>query len=88
MLHIWQRDLQEIYGDKYDSEYIPIMHADWQDYEECGWLYVLEKDGQHYVLIYAYSVMSDDNTPYWTPYAVNDDQLWEILLEWEEHLES
>ena len=86
MLHIWQRDLQEIYGDKYDPEYIPIIHADWQDYEE--WLYVLEKDGQHYVLIYAYSVMSDDNTPYWSPYAVDDDQLWEILLEWEEHLES
>lgn len=81
MLHIWQQDLQEIYGDKYDPEYIPIMHADWQDYEECGWLYVLEKDGQHYVLIYAYSVMSDDNTPYWSPYAVDDDRLWEILLE-------
>jgi hypothetical protein len=86
MIHIWQQDLMDAYGDNYDPEYIPIMHAGWQDYEECGWLYVLQKDNQYYVLKYAYSVMSDDNTAYWEPYAVNEDQLWEILLEWEEHL--
>lgn len=88
MIHIWQQQLLEAYEDKYDPEYIPIIHASWQDYEECAWMYILLKDGQHYVLKYAYSVMSDDNTPYWAPYAVNDDQLWEILLEWEEYLES
>ncbi len=83
----WQQDLQELFPSTYDAEFVPVWHARWSDYEESAYVYILHKGGQYYVQNYAYSVMSDDNTDHWRPYAVSDARLWEILLDWEEHLD-
>lgn len=45
----WQKELGEIFGAAYDPEFIPVWHAGWIDYEECGWIYVLERSGTYYV---------------------------------------
>lgn len=83
----WQRELAEIFGVAYDPGFVPVWHAAWSDYEECGWIYVLERDGRYFVQEGGYSVMADDNTPCWHPYEVSDGRLWEILVDWEEHLD-
>ena len=83
----WAQELTEIFPAEYDAAYEPIWHAHWADYEECARIYVLEKAGVYYVQEYAYSVMSDDNTVRWDPYAVTYERLCEILTDWEEHLD-
>jgi hypothetical protein len=83
----WQQDLAERFPQEYDPAFVPVWHASWCDYEESAYVYVLQKDDQYYVQSYAYSVMSNDNTEYWDPYLVSDARLWEILLDWEEHLD-
>lgn len=83
----WAQELRELFPAEYDDAYVPIWHAGWSDYEECAWVYVLEKDGVYYVLDYAYSVMAEDNTMRWDPYVVSYERLCEILIDWEEHLD-
>ena len=79
----WVQGLQEAYGDKYDSSMVPVWYSYWSDYEENGWSYVLEKDGQFYILSYRYSVMADDNECHWDPYPVTEAEALEHMLSWE-----
>ena len=83
----WQRDLLDLFPQEYDPAYVPVWHASWCDYEESGWIYVLQKGTQYYVVQGGYSVMAEDNTSCWAPMPVGDAELWEILLDWEEHLD-
>lgn len=81
----WEREniLAEIEG--YDPTYGILHHVSWSDYEESGWMFILMKDGQHYILDHMNSVMADDNTPYWDPRPVSEAQAFEEMLEWEHH---
>jgi hypothetical protein len=81
----WEREniLAEIEG--YDPTYEILHHVSWSDYEESGWMFILRKDGQHYLLDHMYSVMADDNTPEWYPCPVSEDQAFAEMLEWEHH---
>lgn len=83
----WQQELRDMFPQEYDEQFVPVWYASWSDYEESAYVYILQRGNQYYVQQYAYSVMADDNTNYWQPYAVSDAQLWEILLDWEEHLD-
>lgn len=78
------KSLRDAYGDRYDSSFTPVWKGYWCTYEENGWCYVLEKDGQLYILDYMYSVMSDDNERYWDPYPVTEEEALERMIEWEE----
>lgn len=81
----WEREniLAEIAG--YDPTYEIVHHAAWSDYEESGWMFILRKDGQHYLLLHTYSVMADDNTPEWRPMTVSEAEALEVMMEWEQH---
>jgi hypothetical protein len=83
----WQQDLQELFPHHYNAEFVPVWHAAWSDYEESAYIYILQKGDQYYVQQGGYSVVADDNTDYWSPYPVSDAELWEILVDWEEHLD-
>jgi hypothetical protein len=81
----WERKniLAEIAG--YDPTYEIIHHAAWCDYEENGWMFILRKDQQLYLLTWSYSVMAEDNTPEWRPMTVSEEEALEVMIEWEEH---
>lgn len=83
----WQQTLRDLFPQDYDPAFVPVWHASWSDYEECSWIYVLQKGAQYYVQQDGYSVMEEDNTDRWAPYPVSDLRFWEILLDWEEHLD-
>jgi len=76
----WQEDLVEIFGDAYDPTFVPVWHASWSDHEECGWIYLLEKDGQHYLQQGGYSVMAEDNTPFWNPWRVSEAEALDEMI--------
>jgi hypothetical protein len=80
----WCNELADLFGEAYDTDYMPIWHAEWSDYEEWGWIYILEKDGRFYEQTGGYSVMSSDNTPYWAPREITYEEMCEILDEWHE----
>jgi hypothetical protein len=81
----WERDniLAEIAG--YDPTYEIVHHAAWSDYEENGWMFILRKDSQLYLLTWAYSVMADDNTPKWYPIPISESEALKEMIEWEQH---
>ena len=84
---MWQQELRERFPQCYDPEYVPVWHAYWGDYEESGYFYLLERNGQLYVQEGGHCVMAEDNTEHWLPYAVSYDDAIQLLIEWEEHLE-
>ncbi len=81
----WERDsiLAEIAG--YDPTYEIIHHAAWSDYEENGWMFILRKGQQHYLLYGGFSVMAEDNTPEWRPMPISEVEALEEMMEWERH---
>lgn len=83
----WERQniLEKLPG--YDPSFIPIHYAAWNDYEENGYMFILRKDSQLYVFNYQYSVFSDDNSEYWNPIPVSDNEALSWMLGWEEHEE-
>lgn len=83
----WAQELQERFPNEYDPTYVPLWHGAWSDYEEYGWIYILEKVGQLYVLEGGYSVMTSEDTNDWRPYPVTYERVFEILEGWEEHLD-
>ena len=60
-----------------------VYYGDWSDYEESGYMFVLEKDGQYYIQQGGYSVMAEDNTPYWDPWPCTEEQALKEMLDWE-----
>lgn len=84
---IWQQNLQEMFPQDYDASFVPVLHAHWAHHEEHGWIYILEKDHQFYVQEGGYSVVEQNPHNCWALYAVEDDRLWEILVDWEVHME-
>jgi len=80
----WERKniLSELEG--YDTTYDILHHVSWSDYEESGWMFILRKDNQLYLLTHSYSVMADDNTPGWWPMPVSESEALDVMMEWEE----
>ena len=68
-----------------DLSYTIVFSADWSGYEDSGYQFILEKDGQYYDLSGGTSCMAEDNTPAWDPFPVSPDQALAIMLEWAEH---
>lgn len=46
----WIKDLEDRFGSAYDPSFIPVLYADWIDWEVSIWIYILEKDGHFYIL--------------------------------------
>ena len=81
----WFRDLNEWFPDR-DMSYVPIVGASWSDYSGCGWIVVLERDGQLYTLEGGYNPMSSNNEPEWNPIPVSYEEAMQEWEEWEEFL--
>jgi len=69
----------------WDPSYKVIFHANWSDWEESGWVAVMERNGKFYEQRGGYSVMCEDNTDRWDPWEVTQEQALETMLEWAEH---
>jgi len=80
----WQQEISEMFPEQYETSYIPIFYVNWNDYEEHGAVFILEKDGKLYEQNYRYSVMSDDNTPKWQPQEISFGEAIMLIEEWEE----
>ena len=79
----WARQVlrEEYPGQDTDAHVIQYFDS-WSDYEENGWMFILEKDKQLYILHYAYSVYGDrvSNTPYWDLIPVTEDEAIQEML--------
>lgn len=69
----------------WDPSYEVIFLGAWSDYEESGWVAVMHRNGRYYEQHGGYCVMAEDNTDYWDPYPVSEDQAIETMIEWHEH---
>ncbi len=76
---------RELEIDGWDPSYKVIFYAEWSDYEENGWVAILEHNGYFYEQNGGYSVFSDDNTDRWQPQIITEDDAIQIMLDWEEH---
>jgi hypothetical protein len=64
------------------------MGASWSDYSGCGWMVILERDGQLYSMEGGYNPMvGGSDEPEWDPWPVTYDRATELLIEWEEWLD-
>ena len=81
----WFCDLNEWFPDR-DMSFVPIVGASWSDYSGCGWIVILERDGQLYTLEGGYNPMSSNNEPEWNPIPVTYEEAMRELEEWEEFL--
>ena len=81
----WFCDLNEWFPDR-DMSFVPIVGASWSDYSGCGWIVILERDGQLYTLEGGYNPMSSNNEPEWNPIPVSYEEAMQELEEWEEFL--
>jgi hypothetical protein len=79
--------LLKVFADTYDQSYVPIWGGYWSDYSGCGWIVILDKDGQLYELDYCYSPEIGNDEPKWYPVEVTYDQAIQTLIDWEHHLE-
>jgi hypothetical protein len=81
----YERDeiLAQIAG--YDPTYAIVHHASWADYEESGWMFILRRGTQLYLMQHNYSVMADDDTPEWDPHPISEREALEEMIEWEQH---
>lgn len=75
-------DIQE-HGLEDFSDCEIIYSNDWADYEECGWLIVFKFFDELMVWEYQYSVMSSDNTVYFDPYPITEEELTVLKKAWE-----
>lgn len=81
----WFCDLNEWFPDR-DMSFVPTWGASWSDYSGCGWIVILERDGQLYTLEGGYNPMSSNNEPLWNPIPVSYEEAMQELEEWEEFL--
>lgn len=81
----WFRDLNEWFPDR-DMSFVPIVGASWSDYSGCGWIVILERDGQLYTLEGGTHPESSNNEPEWNPVPVSYEEAMRELEEWEEFL--
>lgn len=79
-------------GDIDQSEHCPkvfhecevIYDNDWTTYEESGWVVVFRFFDEFMIWEGGYCVMSEDNTIYFDPEAINEDQLEQLKEDWKE----
>lgn len=77
----WARKvLREEYPEQDTEAYVIQYFDSWSTYEENGWMFILEKDKQFYMLFYQYSVLSDDNRVRWEPYEVTEEEAIQEML--------
>lgn len=90
MDYLEEQHAREVLRENYlgqDIDAYAVLHFDsWSTYEENGWMFILEKDGNLFALEYAYSVFGDhsSNTPCWEPYPVTQEQALALMVEWDD----
>lgn len=55
----------------------------WHTYSEYYEEIIIEKDNLYYLVSNGYCVMSDDNTNYFQPDIMSEDEVLEKMIEWE-----
>ena len=75
--------LCDLYCIEVDDSYEMIFYASWSDYEEFGWLAILQKNSQFYLQSGGYCVMSDGNVDAWFPQQISVEEALEYMIEWE-----
>jgi len=60
-----------------------IYKNDWSGYEEWGCIVIFKFYDELYKLEYEYCVMSEDNTMYFDPQAITEDEYKELVAHWE-----
>jgi hypothetical protein len=81
----WYNDLNEWFPNR-DQSFVPIWGASWSDYSGCGWIVILERDGQLYTLEGGVHPEASSNEPEWLPIPVSYEEAMRELEEWEEFL--
>ena len=69
----------------WDPSYKVVFHASWSDYEESGWIAIMENGHRFYSQTGGYCVMADNGEDRWDPQLISEDEAIELMLEWEEH---
>jgi len=77
--------LQEVFGEQYDTSFVPFYYAGWAGYEDDGHVCILERDGQFYELTWGYSPMADCHDDIWVVDPIeSDDAVIALIEEWEQ----
>jgi hypothetical protein len=77
-------------NDVIDPIYVPeefqdlevVYDCDWSSWEENGWIVVFKFFDELMCWEYEYCVMSDDNTIYFDPYPITEEELEKKKDEW------
>lgn len=69
----------------FDPSYNLIFSAGWSDWEEGGWLFIFEKDGQAYSIEGGHCVMTGTSEPSFPEdlEPLSQDEALAMMLEWE-----
>ena len=83
----WARDLDAWFPHR-DASYVPIWGASWSDFSGCGWMVILDHEGQLFVLEGGSNPQIQQDEPIWLPEPVSEQQALALLGEWEEFLDG
>lgn len=70
----------------YDPSFEVIYYNYWSDYEENGWMAILYRNGDYFLINGGYSVMSNDNDDRWFLCPQAEHEALQEIEEYEEML--